>query len=78
MWRSRGPRHPPAPSVAMAPKVVNGQKVFEAGNFAGAEAFERGIGEMARKEKANDGGGGKWKRGYRKYRESGTGSGLLG
>ncbi|KAL5391622.1 hypothetical protein PMIN02_006487 [Paraphaeosphaeria minitans] len=79
VWRSRKPYHPPPPSVAMAPRVINGQKVFEAGNFAGAEAFERGIEEMGRKEKATDKGRGKWKPGgYRKYRESGTGSGLFG
>ncbi|KAF2442232.1 hypothetical protein P171DRAFT_487482 [Karstenula rhodostoma CBS 690.94] len=78
VWRSRGPPHQPPPSVDMAPRVVNSQKVFEAGNFAGAEAFEKGIEEMGRKEKVSDEGSGRWKGGYRKYRESGTGSGLLG
>jgi hypothetical protein len=62
----------------MAPKMVNGQKVFKAGNFAGAEGFEKGVEEMGRKEKVNEEGMGRWKSGYRKYRESGTGSGLLG
>jgi hypothetical protein len=62
----------------MAPKMVNGQKVFKAGNFARAEAFDRGNEEIGRKEKVNEEGRGKWKSGYRKYRESGTGSGLLG
>lgn len=65
----------------MSPRVVNGEKVFEAGNFAVVEAFRPGIEEMARKEREGFGekmGG--WKRaGYRRYRDSGLpGSGLFG
>ncbi|KAL5385311.1 hypothetical protein DPSP01_004770 [Paraphaeosphaeria sporulosa] len=63
VWRSGKPRHPSSPPVAIAPRVINGQNVFEAGNFAGAEAFEKGIEEMASKEKASDEERGKWKPG---------------
>ncbi|KAF1975325.1 hypothetical protein BU23DRAFT_566886 [Bimuria novae-zelandiae CBS 107.79] len=72
--RGNGKR-PIAPSP-MAPKIMEGKKVFKAGNFATAEALRIGAEEMEKKE----GGGKKWaKGGYRKYRDSRVpGSGLLG
>lgn len=68
----------------MEPKIVEGQKVFTAGNFATGEVFGEGVEEMRGKVEAAKGEGGKsvgrWKGGYRRYRVSGLemGSGFLG
>jgi len=80
IWRSKGKRHSVPPPPDMGPKVVNGKKVFQAGNFAVAEAFQPGVREMARKEREGFGEvKGTWKKGYRRYRDSGLpGSGLFG
>lgn len=63
---------------------MDGQKVFEAGNFATAAAFAPGIEEMQTKKRILEGEGkeegrrGWAKGGYRKYRNSrAPGSGLL-